>query len=259
MASSAPDEPPLTERIVRSERIIICAAIAVLAGLAWLWTASGAGMTADKADMGGMFATARPPVLLILVMWWVMMTAMMLPSAAPAILLYARVRRQTGGASVIAGSGVFLSGYLLAWLGVSAVAACLQLLATEVGLLDAMTMRATYPPLAGATLVACGLYQLSPLKSACLTNCRSPATFLSRHWRPGAAGALRLGLLHGGYCVGCCWLLMALLFVGGVMNFLWIALLTALIAAEKLLPPGQAIARAAGLVLILWGIAVIAT
>jgi predicted metal-binding membrane protein len=105
----------------------------------------------------------------------------------------------------------------------------------------------------GAVLVAAGVYQLSPLKSACLSQCRSPAQFISRHWRPGTGGAVRLGLLHGAYCVGCCWLLMALLFVGGVMNFAWIAALTLIVGIEKLAPRGDWIGRAAGLAILVWG------
>src|SRR5437868_9219786 len=108
--------------------------------------------------------------------------------------------------------------------------------------------------LASALLIAAGLYQLSPLKSACLRQCRSPAEFLSRNWRPAAVGAMRLGVLHAAYCLGCCWLLMALLFVGGVMNFAWIAALTLIVAVEKLAPRGDLIGRAAGVALIAWGI-----
>jgi predicted metal-binding membrane protein len=253
--SSAPDRLPLIERIVRNERAIVVAAIALLAGLGWLWTATGAGMSMDKGGMAGMSSPHPPPILLTIVMWWTMMAAMMLPSAAPAILLYGRVRRERGGQSSIAPSGAFLSGYLLAWLGASAVAAVLQIAAVRSGLLDGMTMRTSHSTLAGATLIAAGAYQLSPVKDACLVNCRSPAAFLSRYWRPGTAGALRLGLLHGGYCIGCCWLLMALLFVGGVMNFLWIAALAALVAAEKLVHGGKAVPRAAGVALIIWGLA----
>ena len=103
-------------------------------------------------------------------------------------------------------------------------------------------------------MIAVGIYQLTPFKDACLGRCRSPAQFLSRHYRPGVLGALRLGLLHGAFCVGCCWLLMALLFVGGVMNLLWIAGLTLLVAAEKLLPRGEILARVSGVILIAWGI-----
>ncbi|WP_340316361.1 DUF2182 domain-containing protein [Rhizorhabdus argentea] len=261
MASSVADRPALTERMVRKERTIILGAIALLAGLAWLWTMTGAGMPMDtgmpmgQGGMAGMPPSPPPSLLLTIAMWWVMMAAMMLPSAAPAILLYGRVRRDRGRQPIIAASAVFLSGYLLAWLGMSALAALVQIWATRAGLLNAATMRSSYAPLAGATLIAAGLYQLLPVKNACLANCRSPAAFLSRHWRPGVGGALRLGLLHGGYCIGCCWLLMALLFVGGVMNFAWIAALTALVAAEKLLPGSVLISRGAGLLLIAWGLA----
>lgn len=244
----------MAERVVRRERGVVLTSIVLLASLAWAWTASGAGL--GGADpMPGMAMAAAPGFALLLVMWWVMMAAMMLPSAAPAILLYGRVRRQRQGAGVIGASWVFLAGYLLAWLALSALATLLQLAATQAALIDPMTMTAASPWLSGLTLIAVGAYQWSPAKDACLTSCRSPAEFLSRHWRPGPRGALQLGLLHGGYCIGCCWLLMALLFVGGVMNFRCIAALTTLVAIEKLLPGGAFTARAAGLALILWGVA----
>ncbi len=242
---------------------MIVGAIALLAGLAWFWTATGAGMPMDQGMMTGMPPPGPPPLLLTLLMWWVMMAAMMLPSAAPTILLYGRVRRERSGRSAIApsaiaSSGIFLSGYLLAWLAASAIAAALQILATRIGWVDAVSMRATHAPLAAATLIAAGLYQMSPIKNVCLIHCRSPAMFLSRHWRPGLGGALRLGLLHGGYCIGCCWLLMAVLFAGGIMNYWWIAGLTALVSAEKLLPAGKTLSRIAGMALMLWGVALVA-
>ena len=109
------------------------------------------------------------------------------------------------------------------------------------------------PTVQSAVLITAGLYQLSPIKSACLRQCRAPAQFISRHWRAGTLGAARLGILHGAYCVGCCWVLMALLFVGGIMNFAWIAALTLMVAIEKLVPRGEWLGRAAGLALILWG------
>lgn len=205
---------------------------------------------------------APPPGLeipILLLMWFVMMAAMMLPSAAPAILLYARVHKERAGTTPISASWVFLSGYMLAWLMVSEHATVLQLLATKFGLVDIMEMQATSKRFAGATLIAVGLYQWSPFKERCLTHCRSPAFFLSRHWRRGAGGALRLGLKHGLYCVGCCWMLMALLFVGGVMNFVWIALLTALVAVEKLVRHGKIAGRTAGVLLIVWGLVETAT
>jgi predicted metal-binding membrane protein len=111
--------------------------------------------------------------------------------------------------------------------------------------------------LSAGVLIAAGLYQLSPLKALCLAHCRAPASFLSQHWRPGAAGALRLGAMHGAYCVGCCWVLMALLFVGGVMNLVWIAVLAVLVLAEKLAPRGEWIGRGAGVAFIVWGVATV--
>ena len=139
------------------------------------------------------------------------------------------------------------------------LAAMLQVALVNSGVLSQMTMSAGGKWVSAAILVAAGLYQLSPLKQACLAHCRNPARFLSRHHRPGRSGALRLGVVHGAYCVGCCWLLMALLFVGGVMNLAWIALLTLLVAAEKLLPGGKWIARIAGLALVAWGVVLLAT
>jgi len=237
-ASSAPERLPLAERVVRRERAVVVLAIVMLVALAWRWTLAGGGMA-------GMTGAMAPGVPLLLAMWW------------PAILLYGRVRAGRGAAAGIAGSWVFLSGYLIAWLGVSLVATLGQLSATRAGLIDAMTMRSTSPIVGGAVLIAAGVYQLSPAKNLCLVHCRSPASFLSRHWRPGMVGALRLGLLHGGYCIGCCWLLMALLFVGGVMDLAWIAGLAVLVAAEKLVRFGPLIGRIAGVVLVVAGAAML--
>ena len=184
-------------------------------------------------------------------MWATMMVAMMLPSAAPAILLYARVHRHSTEAPPP--TAAFLAGYLACWLGFALLAASLQL-----AIASPVTMAVESRVGAAALLVVAGLYQLSPLKDACLNRCRSPAEFITRHYRPGSLGAARLGLLHGAYCVGCCWLLMALLFVGGVMNLVWVAALTLLVAAEKLLPGGAWIARIAGIAFIGWGAALMA-
>ena len=249
--SSAPERVPPAERIARNERGAVVAALLLLGLFAWLWTVIVA-RTASSGATGTM-AMPSPAVAVTFAMWWLMMVAMMLPSAAPAILLYGRVRRQRSGDGAIAPTGLFLAGYLLVWAGVAVVATSLQLMAVSVGLIEPMALRAASPALAGAVLIAAGLYQLLPLKDSCLTRCRSPAEFLSRNWRSGAAGALRLGVLHGAFCIGCCWLLMALLFVGGVMNLAWIAALSILVAAEKLIPRGPLVARVAGIVLILWG------
>jgi predicted metal-binding membrane protein len=191
---------------------------------------------------------ANPGFAATAIMWSVMMFAMMIPSAAPTILLYAQVHRHADGLETSPPTAAFLAGYLACWLAFSVVAAGLQS-----SLLSSAAMGVVGRDAAGALFVASGLYELSPLKNACLSRCRSPASFLSRHYRPGPSGAFRLGLLHGAYCVGCCWLLMALLFAGGVMNLAWVAGLTLLVAAEKLLPGGQWLARLAGVGMILWG------
>jgi len=239
--SSAPD---LISRALRHERAIVAGGVALLAALSWWLIARGAGV----GHAGGMGGLHPPPLAALVLMWWLMMTAMMLPSAAPAILLYARVREQRKVMEAIAQSWVFLAGYLGVWLVFSIAAASMQRLLTGPSM--ALDNRAAD----GALLITAGVYQLSPLKSACLRQCRSPAAFLSRHWRPGWDGAARLGFLHGAYCVGCCWLLMALLFVGGVMNLLWVVALTLIVAVEKLVPHGPFLGRAAGAALVAWGL-----
>ncbi len=196
------------------------------------------------AAMPGM--APAPDFLLAAAMWAAMMVAMMVPSAAPTILLYAHVHRHSS--ETAPPTAAFLGGYLACWLAFALAAAALQLAIAEPRSM-ALESRAA----SAALLIGAGIYQLSPFKDACLSRCRSPAQFLSRNYRPGAWGAFRLGSLHGAYCVGCCWLLMALLFVGGVMNLAWVAALTGLVAAEKLLPGGKWIAWIAGLAMIGWG------
>ena len=237
--SSAP--PDLTSRILRHERALVAATLVALTALGWWYVAAQA--AGSPAAMGAM---RTPPFGALVVMWWLMMAAMMLPSAAPAILLYARVRAMRSRDSAIAESWVFLAGYLLLWLAFSVVAAFAQALTGTSMALGSSVAQA-------ALLIAAGLYQLSPLKSACVSECRSPGQFISRHWRRGIDGAIRLGVRHGLYCLGCCWLLMALLFVGGVMNLLWVVGLTLIVAIEKLAPRGQLVGRAAGIALCVWG------
>ncbi len=238
MGSSAAD---LTSKVLRHERAIVIAGVVLLALLGWWYIVAGAGMNE------GMDTMHQPPFGALVLMWWLMMVAMMLPSAVPAILLYARVRQIRGGDSAIAQTWTFLAGYLATWLMFSIVAASVQ------QFIPGPSMALDDRFAGGAILIAAGLYQLSPLKNACLSQCRSPAEFLSRHWRSGSSGAVRLGVLHGAFCVGCCWLLMALLFVGGMMNLLWIVGLTTIVAAEKLLPRGEWFGRVAGVGFLAWG------
>ncbi len=234
MGQSAAD---FTSRLLRQERAILAGSIVLLTGLSWWFLAGGMAMS-------GM----QPPLTALIVMWWVMMVAMMLPSATPAVLLYARVRQTHGGGAAIVEPWVFLTGYLTVWLLFSIAAAVTQ--SQLIG--SSMALRGSAGQ--SALLVTAGVYQLSPLKSVCVSHCRSPGQFISRHWRGGAAGAIRLGVMHGAYCVGCCWMLMALLFVGGAMNLWWVVGLTALVACEKLLPNALAVQKVSGVVLIAWGV-----
>jgi predicted metal-binding membrane protein len=194
-------------------------------------------------------------------MWWVMMIAMMVPSAAPMILLYARVarpqeQRQRNSGS-LAPTAAFAAGYLVCWLGFSAAATALQFALERRELVDGMMMWSTERWLTAGLLFAAGLYQLSPVKMACLAQCRSPAEFLARHWRPGRGGAFRMGVEHGTYCLGCCWALMLLLFAAGIMNLVWIAGLSILVLAEKVVPVGTALPRAIGVLLLIGAAALI--
>ncbi len=194
---------------------------------------------------------------LMVAMWWTMMIAMMTPSAAPTVLLYARVHRHAQAQGQVVATRpatvAFVAGYFLIWLSFSIAATAAHQALESAGIVSAMTMGSQVQWLSGTVLVVTGLYQLSPLKNACLSHCRAPAEFLSRHWRPGSRGALRLGVVHGLYCTGCCWMLMALLFVGGVMNLAWIAALSLLVLAEKVLAAGRWVGICAGVVLVAWG------
>jgi len=219
---------------VRRYDAVVLAAILVIAGAAWLYLLSG-------PAMGGM-SWSWKEWLLLFIMWAVMMVAMMLPSAAPVILLFSRT------ATTRSAAAFFTIGYLLVWWGFSAVAASAQLGLHSV----AMTLN----PIAGAAiLIAAGVYQWLPVKQVCLQHCRSPLGFLMSSWRDGRRGALIMGMTHGAFCVGCCWMLMALLFVTGVMNLAWVAALAGIVLVEKVFPGGPFIARFAGVVLVAAGVA----
>ena len=180
---------------------------------------------------------------------------MMLPSAAPMILLYTAVKRKSEPEVEITSlSALFLTGYLLIWAGFSLGAAGLQWALELRGLVSATMMTATSGALGGAILLAAGLYQFTPIKQACLRHCRSPVHFLAEHRRPGRMGALRMGVAHGIYCLGCCWFLMALLFFGGIMNLYWIVGLALFVVLERLMPHGHWLGYGAGAVLSAWGL-----
>lgn len=257
----------LIEVVLRRDRAIVLAGLAAVTGLAWAYTLAGAGMD-HGAGMAGMAERAGQVMLepmawtlghaaLMLVMWWVMMVAMMVPSAAPMVLLFAAVnrkQRQAGNPAVP--TGIFLAGYLAVWGLFSVLATAGQWGLETAGF--APMMSGTGAKLGGAILIAAGLYQLTPIKQACLRHCRSPILFLTQHWRSGWAGAWRMGLSHGAYCLGCCWFLMALLFVGGIMNVLWIAALALYVLFEKVVPAGHWLAYASGGALTASGIVMVA-
>ena len=190
--------------------------------------------------------------------WAAMMAAMMFPAAAPMLLLFHAVsarRRAGGGASVP--TWVFAAGYLLVWTAVGAVAWVLVRLGSELaGRLGAGERAAWGPVALGGVLVVAGLYQLTPLKRVCLDRCRTPAAFVMQHWRDGRRGALRMGVVHGAYCLGCCWALFAVLVAAGVMSLAWMLLLTLVVFAEKALPAGGRTARVVGAALLLLGVLV---
>lgn len=248
------------EYLLRRDRLIVAVGLFAVVALAWIYLAAGAGMDTSMADMPMDMPVPWSPfyAALAFVMWWVMMIAMMVPSAAPTILLFAIIRRKQGVSdSSSAEAWIFLAGYLLIWAAFSLIAVLAQWELERAGLLS-MAMASTSAVLGGAILLAAGLYQFTPVKNACLRYCQSPVLFLSRCWQPGAAGALRMGLRHGSYCVGCCWFLMVLLFVSGIMNLVWIAGIALYVACEKLLPLGRQLSRAAGVALIISGAIVFA-
>jgi predicted metal-binding membrane protein len=252
-------EASTLEAVLKRDRTIVLAGVAGLSALAWAyllalaWRMPHREMAMAMA-MPHMQAWEATEVLLTWVMWAVMMVAMMTPSAAPMILMFATVnRRRRGQQGPFVPTTVFLLGYLLVWGGFSVVATLAQWGLHTAALLSPM-MVSTSPMLGGLLLLAAGIFQWTPLKSTCLTQCRSPLGFLMTEWREGAWGALLMGLRHGRYCVGCCWVLMALLFVAGVMNLLWVAAIAAFVLVEKVLPRGELVGRVVGSMLMLAGL-----
>jgi predicted metal-binding membrane protein len=258
------------EAVLRRERAIVIAALAILTALAWMDLA----LLADDMAMGGMdmsgFRTipagqglmmpAGAPwqpieFAYVFAMWAVMMIGMMTPSVTPMILIYARVGNQADmSGQPFAASAWFAAGYLVAWTAFSLAATFAQWALQRAALLTPM-MESASNVFGGVALIAAGIYQWTPVKEACLSYCQAPLTFIMRHggFRRDAAGALTLGFRHGLYCIGCCWVLMLLLFVGGVMNLLWIAALAMLVLFEKTVPFGKSVSRVAGVAFIAMG------
>jgi predicted metal-binding membrane protein len=238
---------------LQAGRAAVVASLLAVIALSWSTLAAmslhgmGAGAHAPMAWTAGYAAS-------IFAMWALMMVAMMLPSALPTVLVYEAFERTRSG-NAGAATALFAAGYLLVWTGFSTLATAAQWALEESGLLASADMRLSARSLAAALFVAAGAYQFAPLKQRCLDACRSPVAFLSAHWREGRAGAAAMGLHHGAFCLGCCWLLMLLLFAGGVMNLLWIVPVALFVLAEKCLPGGERTRKAGGALLIAWGAA----
>lgn len=249
-------EGSIIEAALRRDRRVVISALVAVVVLAWGYLLAGAGMGIHEMD--GMIMARHASwtsgyAAIALLMWAVMMAAMMLPSAAPMILLFGTIaRRRHAAGDTPADTGMFGSGYVAVWAGFSLVAVALQFGLDQAALLSPM-MNTTSKALAGAVLIGAGVYQWTPLKQACLRRCRSPLDFLMTEWREGQRGAFVMGLRHGAYCVGCCWVLMLLLFVGGIMNLAWIAGIALFVLVEKLAPAGHWVSRGAGVALIVWG------
>ncbi len=267
------------EAVFRRDRAVVIGVLGIVVLASWTYLLAGAGMGIsawEMSSLGSALGRAKPMpapmgeamsamamparwdleyAAMMVSMWWLMMIAMMVPSAAPMILLYAAVarRQREKGSDVLLPTGLFAWGYIAVWGFFSVIAAALQWGFEAAGILSPMMMTPTSLLFAAAMLVAAGLYQLTPAKQACLSHCRGPIQFLMSHWRPGRWGAVRMGVVHGLYCLGCCWALMALLFVGGVMNLYWIGGLATIILLEKTIPAGDVFGKVTGGLLMLWG------
>lgn len=246
----------------RIQFLLALTALLVVAALGWVWllaaeqamaTMQGTGMLADLAMAMMTPGAAGPYLIATALMWLVMMLAMMTPAALPMMLVFRSLERGPGGA---ADAFWFGGGYLIAWCAFGLGAALVQWWLHHEGVLGGALL-AAIPRLAGAILIAAGLWQLTPLKAACLAHCRRPMGFFLKHWRSGRWGALTMGLRHGLYCIGCCWMLMALMFAGGAMSVVTMAALAAFILAERVLPGGQWVAWGAGVGLLGLGAAMV--
>jgi predicted metal-binding membrane protein len=243
------------ETVLKRDRSVVLGGLIGIALVAWAYTGYLAwDMHHMAMTMPQMQGWGVVDLLLLYLMWAVMMVAMMVPAAAPMILMFVTInRRRREQQQPFVPTAVFLAGYLLVWAGFSAVATLAQWGLHTAALLSPMMM-STSPVLGGILLIAAGLFQWTPLKYACLSRCRSPLGFLMTEWRDGTCGALHMGLKHGAYCIGCCWMLMALLFVAGVMNILWVAAIAAFVLVEKVVPRGERVGRVAGGVLVVAGL-----
>jgi predicted metal-binding membrane protein len=251
------------EAVLKRDRAFVIVGLTGIVAIAWAYMIYlDRGMEKPmgmEMSMPGMQGWGTVDFVMMFFMWAVMMVAMMTPSATPMILTFSRInRKRHGRRNPIVATGVFLAGYLVVWTVFSAVATFAQWGLHRAALLSPM-MVSNNPLLGGMLLIGAGVFQFTPLKHACLTHCRSPLGFFMTEWREGNRGAFFMGIRHGIFCVGCCWLLMALLFVAGVMNLLWVAAIAAYVMVEKIVPVGHWVSRAIGLFIIVIGIWMVTT
>lgn len=228
------------------------ASLIVVTAICWgylILLANNMGATENMSDM--LLAWSPMNFVLTFVMWWVMMIGMMVPSAAPMILMFDKLNKNKPSSKFVS-TAIFVAGYLLMWGLFSLLATLIQWGLENTSLMMPMA-RVKSPFIGGIVFIIAGLYQFTPLKHACLKHCRSPFAFIMNEWRDGKLGAIRMGASHGAYCLGCCWFLMVLLFVGGVMNLIWVAAIAAYVLAEKIMPAGQWVARIGGALMIAFG------
>ncbi len=243
------------ERLIRRDRRILLLALGALLALSWaLLVRQHAPGGASHPHLLTPHALEPGGLILAFFLWLIMMVAMMLPPVLPWILFFATTaRRNARRHRPWLVTAVFVAGYFTVWAGFCLVAAILQLGLQHGALLHGAELKVA--PVAGAVLLAiAGIYQFSPLKAACLKHCRSPLSYFLAYWKDGPAGAFGMGLRHGAYCLGCCWALMALSFALGIMNLLWMAVLTVLLCIEKIVPGGEVFSRLFGAGFLVWGL-----
>jgi len=251
LSASSPQASFTAPALPIGERLLLWGGLAALTALAWLYLIRMPMSLQDLGGLGARMLSALPSRWadwpLTFMMWAVMMVAMMVPSASPMVMAYARIASASGERPALRVCS-FVAGYIATWTLFSVLATASQI---------ALQQLAFATPFIGATILAvAGIYQFTPFKRACLGRCQSSIGFLMTHWRDGASGAFRMGLQHGAFCVGCCWMLMALLFVVGVMNLAWVAAISVLVLLEKATRWGNAVAKVSGVALIASAIAI---
>ena len=252
----------MLETLLKKDKIIIISGIVIITVLSWFYLFY---LAFDMQSMNMADEMAMPRIskwnpvefLLMYIMWFVMMIGMMIPSASPMILVFAAVNRKRKEKDrPYVPTFVFMLGYLAIWALFSLFATGAQFYLVEYGLLG-HSMKSTSSIFGGIILLAAGIFQWTPLKNVCLDHCRSPLDFIMNKWREGYKGAFLMGIKHGTFCLGCCWVLMLILFVTGVMNLFWVAVIAIFVLIEKVSKNGLLIGRISGLLLILYGLILI--